>query len=38
MVRGVWVFREYAGGYGERCGVAGDSIKERLGDDIWDRT
>ena len=37
MVRDVG-FREYASGYGERFGVAEDSIKERLGGNIWDRT
>ena len=35
MVCGVWVFHEYTGGYGESFGVAEDSIKERLGGDIY---
>ena len=34
MVRGVWVFREYASGHGERFGVAEDSIEERLDGEI----
>ena len=35
MVCGVWVFQEYTGGHGESFGVAEDSIKERLGGDIY---
>ena len=40
LSNGAWCvgFCEYTSGYGEMFGVTEDSIKERLGGDMWDRT